>query len=82
MLISTLTASLQVLGNVPALDNKHTDLSDIVALMANASPAAKSTGVDATGCAQAVCRWLVAESDVMAVDETVDIVLEGEEEAE
>lgn len=67
----------QVLGGVPGLDTELTDESAVVALMANASLAAEVTGVDPTGRTQAPRRWLVAESDVEAVDETVDVVLAG-----
>eukprot|EP00170_Pyropia_yezoensis_P000340 contig_1998_g341 len=67
-----------VLGVVPALDNPHMDVSGIVAMMANALLADEFVGVDAPGRVRAAQRWMDAENDVGAIDETVDMVLDGE----
>lgn len=65
---------------LPAVASEHTIVFAVFALMANASLTAEVTGVDATGRASAARRWLAAESDVEAVDETVDVVPAGEDE--
>lgn len=73
---------LQVHGVVPAFDNAHTDVSDVVALLANASLEEEFVGLGDEDRAQAVRRWLTAEDDVGAIDETVDMVLSGEDDGE
>lgn len=70
----------QVLGVLPAFADEHTGVCDVVVLLASASLAAEFMGVDTTGRAQGICRWVAAESGVEEVNEPVDMVLAGEEE--
>lgn len=69
-----------VLGVTPAFENTHMDVSAVVAMMANASLADEFVGVDAPGRVRAAQRWMDAENDVGAIDETVDMVLDGEDD--
>lgn len=68
----------QVHGVVPAYDNTHMDVSGIMASMAHVSLAEEFEGVDASDRVRAAHRWLAAVSDARAIDETVDMVLDGE----
>lgn len=58
----------------------HIVVSDNAALMAKTSLADELTGVDARGRMRAVQLWIDAERDSDAVDETVDMVMDGEED--
>jgi len=68
----------QVHGVKLVAENFHQDVSELVALMANTSMAAKFDGLTESARASALRRWLRAEDDAAAVDETVDMVLAGE----
>lgn len=72
----------QVHGAAPAFENGQVVVSDVVAPMANVSLAEECAGVDAPGRVRAARRWLAAESDVEAIDETVDIALNGEDDSQ
>eukprot|EP00170_Pyropia_yezoensis_P000342 contig_2000_g343 len=50
----------------------------IVAMIANASLADEYVEVDAPGRVRAAQRWIDAENDVGAIDETVEMVLDEE----
>lgn len=67
-------------GVVPARENVQIVVPGMVALMANASLAEEFEGVEAPGKVRAAHRWLAAKSDATAIDETVDMVLNGEED--
>lgn len=56
------------------------DVSAIVAMMANASLADEFVGVDAPRRVRAAQQWMDAENDVATIGETVDMVLDGEED--
>ncbi|KAK1869841.1 hypothetical protein I4F81_012306 [Pyropia yezoensis] len=57
-------------------------VSDMVARMANTSLSEEFESLEAPDRARAVRRWLAAEDDVDAIDDTVDMVLDGEEHGE
>lgn len=61
-------------------ENAHMDVSAVVALMANTSLADELMGVDTPDRVRAAQRWMDAESDVAAIEETMDMVLDGEED--
>jgi len=69
----------QVHGVQPVTDNAHTDVSDLVALMANTTLSEEFGGMSTADREDAVRRWLAAEDGCGAVDETVDLVLAGED---
>jgi len=69
----------QVHGPQPVVDNIYMDVSDLVALMANTSMSEEFTSVTESARASAV-RWLRAEDDAAAVDQTVDMVLASVDE--
>jgi len=70
----------QVHGPQPVVDNIYMDVSDLVALMANTSMSEEFTSVTESARASAVRRWLRAEDDAAAVDQTVDMVLASVDE--
>lgn len=73
----------QLHGVVPVADNAQTDVSEVVALMANSRLGDDFESVSESERAGAVEQWFAAENDVEAVDETVDMALgEGEGECE
>lgn len=73
----------QLHGVVPVADNVHTDVSEVVALMANSRLWDDFEGVSDNERSVAVEQWFAAEDDVEALDETVDMALgEGEDECE
>lgn len=61
-------------------DNAHMAVSDIVAMMANVSLSEEFQSMEASDRARAVRRWLAAEDDLEAIDETMDMVLGGEDD--
>jgi len=61
----------------PVADNDHVDVSSLVAMIANTTLEHEFEGVRGQDQAQAVRRWLVAETDVEAMYQTVDMVLAG-----
>lgn len=58
------------------------DVSEITSLIANTTISGEFEGVGATDQARAVRRWLTAEDDAEAIEETVDMVLSGVEKGE
>jgi len=62
----------------PVVENAQQDVSELVALMANTSMAAEFDGITESTRASALRRWLRAEDEAAAVDETVDMVFAGE----
>ena len=58
-------------------DSEHMDVSSLVAMMANTTLEHEFEGVSGPDQAQAMRRWLVAETEVEAMDQTVDMVLAG-----
>jgi len=66
------------LGDIlPVADNEHMDVSSLVAMMANTTLQHEFEGVSGPDQAQAMRRWLVAETDVEAIYQTVEMVLVG-----
>jgi len=59
----------------PAADNEKLDVSSLVAMMANTTLQREFESVCGQEHAQVMRRWVVAETDVEAVDETGDVVL-------
>jgi len=66
----------------PVADNKNLDVSSLVAMMANTTLEHEFEGVSGPDQAQAMRRWLVAETDVEAIDQMVDMVLAGADDDE
>lgn len=66
-------------GVVPAFDNSHMDVSDIVAFMANATISEEFEGVGDSEREVAARQWLTAEEDIEAIGATVDMVVLSEE---
>lgn len=63
----------KVHGVVPTFNNAYRDVSDLVALMANARISEKFEGVDSSGREVAALWWLAAAEDVEAIGATVDM---------
>jgi len=71
------------LGDIlPVADSEHMDVSSLVAMMANTTLEHEFEGVSGPDQAQAMRRWPVAETDVEAIDQTVDMVLAGADDDE
>jgi len=66
----------------PVADNGKLDVSSLVAMMANTTLHREFESVSGKDHAQVMRRWVVAETDVEAVDETVDVVLAGADDEE
>lgn len=66
-------------GLQPLTDNAHTDVSETVALMACMTLSKEFAGVSTGDREHAARLWLAAEDDSVAVDETVDMLLAGED---
>ena len=60
----------------------HMDVSHLVAMMANTSLEHESDGLSGQEQVLAVRRWLTAETDVEAIDQTVHMVLTGGDDEE
>ena len=54
-------------GLEPLFDGIHTDVSELVSMMANSSLSEESTGVSADDRSSAVRRWLAVEDDAAVV---------------
>jgi len=66
----------------PVADNKNLDMSSLVAVMANTTLQRVLASISGQDHAQVMRRWVVAETDIEAVDETVDVVLAGADDEE
>jgi len=66
----------------PVADNEQFDVSSLVAMMANTTLQREFESVSDQDHAQVRRRWVLAETDVKAVDETVDVVLAGADDEE
>ena len=60
----------------------HMDLSHLVAMMAHTSLEHELDGLSGQEQVLAVRRWLTAETDVEAIDQTVNMVLTGADNEE
>lgn len=67
----------QVHGVVPVADNVHTDVSEVVILMATSRLGDDFEGVSESERSRAGEQWFAAEDDVGALDETVDMAQGG-----
>jgi len=59
----------------PVADNKIVDVSSLVAMMANTTLQCEIESVSGEDHAQVMRRWVVAETNVEAIDVKVDVVL-------
>jgi len=66
----------------PVADNEKLDVFSLVPMMANTTLQREFTSVSGQDHAQVMRRWVVAETDVEAVDVTVDVVLAGADDEE
>jgi len=66
----------------PVADNKKLDVSSLVAMMANTTLQREFESESGQDHAQVMRRWLVAETDVEAIDQMVDMVLAGADDDE
>lgn len=65
---------------MPSFDNTRMDVSEVVAFMANASLAEELVSVDAPARARAAQLWLFSQSEADAIDDTVDMGANGEDD--
>lgn len=70
----------QLHGVEPVADGVHTDVSELVALLANTGVGEDFDGVTEEDMERVMEGWLSAEEDVEAIAETVDMVLAGEQD--
>lgn len=70
----------QLHGVVHVADSVHTDVSEVVSLLANAGSDGDFEGISEDERGRAVQAWFAAEEDVNTIDHTVDMVLAGEDE--
>jgi len=66
----------------PVADNENLDVSSLVAVMANTTLQREFESVSGQDHAQVMRLWVVAETDVEAIDVTDDVVLAGAEDEE
>jgi len=66
----------------PVADNEKLGVCSLVAMMANTTLQREFESVSGRDHAQVMRRWVVAETDVEAVDETVDVVMAGADDEE
>jgi len=66
----------------PVADNENLDVSSLVAMMANTTLQHEFKSVSGQDHVQVMRRWVVAETDVDAVDVTVDVVVAGADDEE
>jgi len=66
----------------PVADNEKLDVSSLVAMMVNTTLQRVLASISGQDHAQVMRRWVVAETDIEAVDETVDVVLAGADDEE
>jgi len=66
----------------PVADNKNLDVSCLVAMMANTTLQCEFESVSGEDHSQVMRRWVVAETNVEAIDEKVDVVLAGADHEE
>ena len=71
---------LQLHGVLPVADSVHTDVSEVVSLLANTGLVDDFVGVSEEERGRAVERWFVVENDVSTIAQEVDMVLAGEDE--
>jgi len=70
----------QLHGVQPVAYSVHTDVSEVVSLLASTGLADDCMGVSEEERGRAVERWFVVEDDVSTIAEEVDMVLAGEDE--
>jgi len=63
-------------------DNKNLDVSSLVAMMANMTLQCEIDSTSGEDHAQVMRRWVVAETNVEAMDVKVDVVLAGADDEE
>jgi len=66
----------------PVADNKILDVSSLAAMMANTTLQYEFESVSGQDHAQVLRRWVVAETNVEAIDVKVDVVLAGADDEE
>jgi len=66
----------------PVADNKKLDVSSLVAMMANTSLQCEFESVSGEDHAQVMRRWVVAETNVEAIDVKVYVVSAGADDEE
>jgi len=66
----------------PAVDNEKFDVSSLVAMMAHTTLQREFKSISGPDHAQVMRRWVLAETDVEAVDEAVDVLLAGADDEE
>ena len=65
----------------PVADNKTLDVSSLVAMMANTTQC-EFESLSGEDHAQVMRRWVVAETNVQAIDVKIDVVLAGADDEE
>jgi len=66
----------------PVADNKNLDVSSLVAMVASTTLQCEFESVRGEDHAQVMRRWVVAETNVKAIDVKVDVVLAGADDEE
>jgi len=66
----------------PVADNENLDVSSLVAMMANTTLPCEFESVTGEDHAQVMRRWVVAETNVEAIDVKVDVLLAGADDKE
>jgi len=66
----------------PVADNKNLEVSSLAAMMANTALQCEFESVSGEDHAPVMRRWVVAETNVKAIDVKVDVVLAGADDEE